>query len=171
MSVRGKEALVFAFALVLAGAFAAGCGDKYHNDAEKQFLDAARRGESEAQYRLGASYEFGGGAARDIELAKRWYRKAADQGHKKAAARLRVLNPPPPPTQDEARNCYGAARKGDPEALYKCAECFEFGFHAARDRDWALRLYAQAAQKGNAAAEERVRALTAEMMPTEMMPL
>lgn len=167
MSVRGKALLMCAFALALAGVFAAGCGEEYHNDAEKQFLDAARRGEAEAQYRLGASYEFGGGAARDVELAKRWYQKAAAQGHKKAAARLRKLNPPPPPTPEEARNYYSAAKKGDPEALYKCAECFEFGFHAEKDRDWALRLYGQAAKKGSAAAEERVRALTAELTPTE----
>jgi len=154
---------VFACALALAGVLASGCGDKYHNDAEKKFLDSARKGDADAQYRLGASYEYGGGAARDIELAKNWYRKAAAQGHRKAAARLRMLNPPQPPTPDEARNLYSAARKGDPEALYKCAECFEFGFFTTKDRDWALRLYAQAAKKGSAPAQERVAALTAEL--------
>jgi len=167
MFVKAKTTLWFILALALAGAAASGCKDKYHNDAEKQFLDSARNGDADAQYRLGASYEFGGGAARDIELAKRWYQKAAAQGHVKAAARLRMLTPPAPPTVEEARNFGSAARKGDPEALYKCAECFEFGYHTAKDRDWALRLYAQAEKKGSAPAAERVKALTAELTPPE----
>ena len=165
MFVKAKTTLRLVLALTLAGVSASGCREKYHNDAEKQFLDSARRGDADAQYRLGASYEFGGGAVRDIALAKRWYQKAAAQGHVKAAARLRMLTPPATPTVEEARNFVSAARKGDPEALYKCAECFEFGFHATKDRDWALRLYAQAEKKGSAPAAERVKALTAELTP------
>lgn len=166
MFIRG----VFAFVLALAGALAlAGCGEKYHNDAEKQFLKAALAGDAEAQYRLGASYERGAGAARDVELAKRWYAKAKAQGHAQAAARLRVLTPPASPAPDEVKLLSAAARKGDPDALYKCAECFEFGFYTEKDRDWALRLYAQAAKKGYAPAEERVKTLSAELTPPENM--
>lgn len=175
MSLSGKGAAFFALALALAGSFVlAGCGEKYHNDAEKQFLAAARKGDAEAQYLLGASYERGGGAPRDIELAKRWYAKAAKQGHAKAAARLRVLNPPKPPSPDELKVILFDARKGDPEALCKCAECFEFGFYAEKDRDWALRLYAQALLRRcivhfrwDMALFDRVKALAVELMPTE----
>ena len=153
---------------VLAG-FSAGCGANYRNDAEKQFLKAAKKGDAEAQYRLGASYEFGAGAPVDIELAKSWYQKAVAQGHQKAIARMRVLAPPAAPSAEEAKSLRAAARRSgaDGETLYRWAECCEFGYHTTRDRDAALRFYLRAEQKGYAAAGERVRALSDEMMPDD----
>ena len=153
---------------VLAG-FSAGCGANYRNDAEKQFLKAAKNGDAEAQYRLGASYEFGASAPIDIELAKSWYRKAAAQGHQKALARLRVLEPPASPSAEEAKKLRAAARRSDADAdtLYRWAECCEFGYHTPKNRDDALRFYFRAERKGHAGAGERVRALSAEMMPDE----
>ena len=154
--------------LILAlavGLCATGCGEKPRNDAEKKFLAAAKKGDAEAQYNLGACYEFGGGAPKDIDLAKQWYEKAAKQGNKKALARLRVLNPPKAPTKEAVEEIRKNALKydADADALYKWAECCEFGFHTEQDRDRALRYYFLAAAKGHAEAGERARTLAEEM--------
>lgn len=41
----------------------------------------AQRGNSEAQFMLGAAYEYGHGVKQDSAEAVRWYRMAAEQGH------------------------------------------------------------------------------------------
>ena len=151
-----------AFALL---ALAAGCGEKYRNDAEKQFLKAARKGDAEAQYGLGACYEFGGGAPRDADAARRWYAKAAAQGHKKAAARLRHLDPPKPPAAEDMKTIRRDAQKGDAEAQFLLAQCYEFGQHVPKDADAALRYYSYAAKKGNEEAQKRADALREELAP------
>ena len=165
----GRKVKNAARALLLAlavGVCAAGCGDKYRNEAEKKYLKDAKKGNAEAQYKLGASYEFGGGAPKDIDLAKKWYEKAARQGHKKAQARLRILTPPKPPTEEEAKEFRKNALKydPDPEALFRWAECCEFGLHAEKDRDLALRYYSRAAAKGHVEAKARAQALSGEML-------
>lgn len=152
------------------GIFAAGCGsEKYRNDAEKQFLKAAKKGDAEAQYNLGACYEFGGGASVNADLARQWYEKAAAQGHKKAKARLRILNAPKSPTEDEAKELRKAALKRDPDPkdVYRWAECCEFGYWTEKDRDRALRFYSRAAGKGFAPAKERAEELAEELSPSE----
>ena len=146
-------------ALVCAGAvFTTGCGDPdCRNDAERQFLKAAMKGDADAQYSLGASYEFGGGAERDIDLAKKWYAKAAGQGHAKAKARLRHLNPPDKAAVDKFRT---DAKSGDADAQFSYGECCERGIHVPRDPDEALRWYLRAAKQGNGDAKSRIRELT-----------
>lgn len=164
-----RSAALTLVAALAVGLLAAGCGEKPRNDAEKKFLEAAKKGDSEAQYNLGACYEFGGGAPQDVDLAKKWYEKAAAQGHRKAKSRLRILNPPPAPTEAEVAEIRGNALKYDPDpaALYKWGECCEFGFHTAKDRDRALRFYNFAAEKGVPQAKERARDLAEELMPPE----
>lgn len=49
--------------------------------ALKLLSPIAKRGESEAQFILGRIYTLGLGTKRDTTKAKRWYRKAAKQGH------------------------------------------------------------------------------------------
>ena len=142
-----------------------GCGEKPRNDAEKQFLSAAKKGDAEAQYNLGACYEFGGGAPRNVDAARRWYEKAAAQGHKKAAARLRHLNPPAAPAAEDMKKLRSAAQRGDAEALFQLAQCLEFGFHLPKDPDGALRYYKRAAKKGHEEAAKRAETMTEELAP------
>lgn len=42
---------------------------------------AAEQGDSRAQYALGVMYKYSRGVVHDIEEAKIWYKKAAEQGH------------------------------------------------------------------------------------------
>ena len=51
-----------------------------------RLIIVATLGNAEAQYQLGAAYENGKGVKRDENEAMQWYRKAAAQGHARAAA-------------------------------------------------------------------------------------
>jgi TPR repeat protein len=51
-------------------------------------IDAARAGDADAQFNLGAAYDLGDGVARDPAEAARWFRQAAEQGDREAQSRL-----------------------------------------------------------------------------------
>lgn len=81
--------IVFALMLLAGNAFAA---DKGVWDSVFQFQSRlAKEGNAEAQFKLGEMYEEGRGTPQDDEVAKQWYKKAANQGHAKAEARLKAL--------------------------------------------------------------------------------
>lgn len=61
-------------------------------EALKWIRKAAEQGISEAQYVLGACYQNGIVADKNITEAVKWYRKAAAQGHKKAMTALLKLS-------------------------------------------------------------------------------
>lgn len=154
-------------ALILASALAAvsltGCGKKYLSEAEKKFLEPAKKGDAEAQFQLGRAYEHGAGANRNVDLARKYYELSAKQGNKKAQAALRRLNPPKAPDAEALKKIRADAAKGDAEALFQLGQCCEFGWDGGRDNDKALRYYARAAKKEHAAAKERVQTMTEEM--------
>jgi hypothetical protein len=162
-----RRMMMALFAACALAGLSAGCGGSYRNDAEKKFLDAAKKGDAEAQYNLGACYEFGGGAEKNVDRAKEWYRKAAAKGHKKAQERLLALNPPKAPSAEELKQYRIAAGKGDAEALFQLGQCREFGYHGDKDPDAALRCYDRAAAKGHEKAKERAEALAAKLAPAE----
>ena len=58
------------------------------------WIRAAENGFMVAQRMLGKCYERGTGTAVDVERARFWYEKAADQGDEYAAGRLKVLAKP-----------------------------------------------------------------------------
>lgn len=53
--------------------------------------ESARSNVAVSQFILGAIYETGDGVERDLDEARRWYTRAADQDYGPAAARLRLL--------------------------------------------------------------------------------
>ncbi|KAL1406098.1 hypothetical protein Q8F55_007781 [Vanrija albida] len=53
---------------------------------------AANKGLAKAEYAVGYYTEIGIGVKQDMELAKRWYMRAASQNHKRAMQRLAELN-------------------------------------------------------------------------------
>jgi TPR repeat protein len=75
--------------------------EQYASDSEK-----AARGDPEAAYRMGEAFESGRlGGLKDIDKALKFYRLAAQKGHKQAAARVAQIEaergqsqkkPPPP---------------------------------------------------------------------------
>lgn len=71
------------------------CGQIYFQvDDEKSLYwlkEAASKGHMDAQCTLGTRYQYGYGTARNLEEAKQWYRKAAEQGHKFAINALKSM--------------------------------------------------------------------------------
>ena len=64
---------------------------KKYQKAFKLFKKLAEQGDSQAQYNLGAMYENGEGVEENIEQAKYWYKKSADQGNEDAQEALKEL--------------------------------------------------------------------------------
>lgn len=72
-------------------------GISYYNagnyrEAANCFLVSASQGYVDAQYNLGQLYEVGLGIEKNLTEAKKWYQKAANQGHNSAYERLKELN-------------------------------------------------------------------------------
>ncbi len=62
-----------------------------YKGAYESWLPPAEEGDPRAQYSLGILYEQGLGVAEDLEQAKFWYEKAAEQNYLPAAAALRAV--------------------------------------------------------------------------------
>lgn len=69
-------------------------GEKLKQDfdtAASLFLDAARAGVTIAQFNIGLCYEFGQGVEENLEKARSWYQRSADNGYQSAEDRLSEL--------------------------------------------------------------------------------
>ncbi len=64
---------------------------KKYKKAFELLKKLAEQGDSQAQYNLGAMYENGEGTEENIEQAKYWYKKSADQGNEDAKEALKEL--------------------------------------------------------------------------------
>ncbi len=56
-----------------------------------EYERSARKGDPEAQFKLGLINEFGKSTDVDMTSAMHWYNKSADQGHQRALTRLGVI--------------------------------------------------------------------------------
>ena len=56
-----------------------------------EFQPLAVKGDAQAQFYLGVSYQKGWGVIADSAKAAQWYRRAAEQGHLKAQHNLALL--------------------------------------------------------------------------------
>ena len=71
-----------------------GMGDEAnidYNKAAKWLLKAAESGDSLSQYLLGRCYFNGRGVPKNSTEAKKWYRRAANQGNEEAAECLKIM--------------------------------------------------------------------------------
>jgi hypothetical protein len=69
---------------LLAGSTGTRADSAADQDMADRYLRAARSGDDDAQFYLGALYSAGVGVARSDEEAFRWFARAADQGHSHA---------------------------------------------------------------------------------------
>jgi Caspase domain/Sel1 repeat len=146
-----------------------------------ELVQAADAGDNDAMFELGWRYEHGsGGADRDYDKARLWYKKAADAGNVEAwMAKDRVRSAMPEATQPyatpEATQLYvpskmttqrlsklvQAADAGDNDAMFELGWRYEHGSGGAdRDYDKARLWYKKAADAGNVEAwmaKDRVR--------------
>jgi TPR repeat protein len=121
------------------------------------WLPLAKRGDAEAQYRVGRLYYYGTGVAPDAAEAARWYRAAAEQGHARSQSNLGALyeegrGVPADPAAAAAWYSKAAAQ-GRAVASLNLGRMYEQGRGVAQDDRKAFELYEAAAKKGDAEAQ------------------
>jgi TPR repeat protein len=108
-------------------------------------LREAGRGDSQAQYDVGAMYQNGRGVAPDRDKAMEWYRKAAAQHNQQAVSRLKLMQ------ENKARfdKALAQAGKGDPEVQYDLGNMYLMGVGVEIDYAQAINAFEQAAGQGS----------------------
>ena len=133
-------------------------------EAAELLRSAADADNVEAQYNLGVCYKRGLHIAADRSKAEHWYRRAADAGHPSAELALADLLTEAIPSLDqsvvEIATLYEKAyRRGLPEGAFGLALMHERGLLETSSAMEAIKLYAEAAQKGHAPSRDRLEAL------------
>jgi hypothetical protein len=83
--MRRASLAIACCAILLAGSSTAARADSgFDRDMADRYLLAARSGDDDAQFYMGALYSAGVGVPRSDEEAFRWFARAADQGHSHA---------------------------------------------------------------------------------------
>lgn len=101
---------------VKAGVDAWSQGD--HAAAVKEWLGPAARGDADAQFNMAQAYKLGKGVPQDSKRAEAWYRKAAQQGHIKAADTLGLLLFQEGRKAEALPFLKASADRGEPRAMY-----------------------------------------------------
>ncbi len=122
----------------------------------------AEKGMALAQYKLGMMYETGSGIPANLQTAKTWYRKAAEQHYKAAQNRLVFLEIKEKGYTEQYRdwlkNLRHDARYEDGEALFLLAQLYDAGIGVKQNKQLALKLLKKASAANIAGAEsERLR--------------
>lgn len=129
--------------------FLAGCQSQPTRSPHVQNLEAsASAGDADAQFALGAAYDFGNGVKPNGTLAEHWYSKAAEQGHAEAQNSLGsgYLAEEKYP---EALVWYQkAAAQNHPMAINSLAYMYDLGLGVPQDRSRAHALYVKSANLG-----------------------
>ena len=68
---------------------------KNYTEAFKDLKPAAEKGNKDAQYAVGYMYFYGKGTDKDKKAARKWIRKAADQGQSQAIKALESMKKKP----------------------------------------------------------------------------
>lgn len=111
-------------------------------------LAEAQAGNADAQFKLGLAYDSGRGVPREIDTAKMWYSKSAEQGNVEAQNSLGSI-------YQEEKNYQGArlwfekaAAKKNALALNNLAYLHDLGLGTEQNRKMAFDLYLQSADLG-----------------------
>lgn len=118
----------------------------------KALIVKAEAGDTDAQFRVGAAYDFGKGAPRDGAEAMKWYRMAADRGNAEAqnsvGSGLQAEK-----RYEEALPWYEKASvQGHALATNNLAYLYDLGLGVKQDRRKGFDLYSRAADLGWAEA-------------------
>ncbi len=132
------------------GLAAARAGD--YAGAHSVWLPLARRGNAEAQYRLGWLYEKGLGTKQNTSIVAKWYRQAAAQGHASAQYRLGIMSTQgwgmPQDDTKAASYFLEAANKGHAKAQYSMGLMYQKGRGVPKDLQAARYWFSRAITNG-----------------------
>ena len=123
--------------------------DEAASEAEiKQFNQTkskAQRGDANAQFTLGENFANGWGVNKDSKEAMKWYRKAANQGHKKAEKAVEQIIS----EEKEIAELKAKAEQGDAFAQHYLASAYDSGMLGLlEDRKEAFKWRMKAAEQG-----------------------
>ena len=123
-------------------------GNDIWNALFKEKLEEANSGESDAQYDVGTMYQNGRGVGADRNKAVEWYKKAAGQGHQKAASRLKLME------SNAARfgKTLSAAEGGNRDNQYDIGNMYMMGIGSDIDYGKAVSFFEKAAGQGHSKA-------------------
>ena len=142
----------------------------------KWYLKAAELGDACSQYCMGRAYENGRGVEKNLTEAKKWYLKAANQGHEESIEILRerfATQLEPSLSIDDLRlKAYAhfshrnyaeavkwylkAAELGDPFSQYTLANLYVDGHGVDKNLTEAKKWYQKAAEHGHAEAIKKI---------------
>lgn len=126
-------------------------------EAVKLYRQAADRGNADAQYNLGVSYEKGEGVSKNLLEAVKWYRMAAEQGKASAQYNLglcyRHAKGVAQNLSEAARWYSRAAEQGQASAQCNLGSCYEKGEGVSQNDVEATKWYQRAANQGLAIAQ------------------
>ncbi len=123
--------------------------------------ERAENNDSEAQFNLGLSYEYGNnGVEKNLIEAVKWYRKSANLGNAKAQFCLGVCyangNGVVQNYAEAVKWYRRGAEQGCKEAQLNLGVCYEYGDGVDKDFKEALTWYFKAALQGNDEAQYKV---------------
>jgi uncharacterized protein len=126
--------------------------DWFLSSETKALIVKAEAGDTDAQLRVGAAYDYGKGAPRDGGEAMKWYRMAADRGSAEAqnsvGSGLQAEK-----RYEEALPWYEkASAQGHALATHNLAYLYDLGLGVKQDRRKGFELYSRAADLGWAEA-------------------
>jgi cell division protein FtsN len=127
-----------------------------HAAAVKEWLGAAAKGDADAQFNMGQAFKLGKGVPQDTKRAEAWYRKAASQGHIKAADTLGLLLFQDGRKADALPFVQASAERGEPRAQYILGIAHFNGDIVGKD--W-MRAYALMSRAASAGLEQATRSL------------
>lgn len=152
-----------AWADTKAGVDAWSRGD--HEAAVKEWLGPAAKGDADAQFNMGQAFKLGKGVPQDLKRAEAWYRKAAEQGHIKAADTLGLLLFQDNRKADAMPFLQASAERGEPRAMYILGVAHFNGDTVGKD--W-VRAYALMSRAAGSGLDQATRSLA---MMDGMIPL
>ena len=126
-------------------------------------MKLAKKGNAEAEYKVGEMYETGFGVKKDMNQAKNWITKSATQGHETAGFKLLYWdvekNGVTKTNRTDVELLKAKANKGNPQAQFYLGKMHAHGIGMKKSSDKAIAWLNKAALVGVLAAERELTAV------------
>lgn len=123
-----------------------GAKEKFYTFYSKELEKRAKRGDAEAQYRIGVCYMTGADVKRDTETGADWLSEAMIQNHEGAKEKYYSFY---------SKNLEKRAKKGDMEAQFVVGNSYLLGSDVKRDSETAAEWLLKAMLQGHEGAKEK----------------
>ena len=123
-------------------------------------MKLAKKGNAEAEYKVGEMYETGFGVKKDMKKAKNWITKSAGQGHEPAKFKLLYWdiekNGVTKKNKSDVEALKAKAKEGNPQAQYYVGKMHAHGIGVKKNSNKAITWLNKAALVGVLAAEREL---------------